>query len=93
MKGVRTAMTRTIAIAKIHATLPALADEQVDALAEMVEAWAQPHAPLELKPEELAGIERSKDDFKHGRTLTDDDYQAEMDAFMKRLAAKQSTVT
>jgi hypothetical protein len=86
-------MTRTEALAKIQASLPALADEQVDALAEMVAAWAQPHDPLDLTPEELAGIERSREDFKHGRTLTDDEYQAEMDVFMARLAAKQPAKT
>jgi hypothetical protein len=86
-------MTRTEAIEKIQAALPALADEQVDALAEMVQAWAEPREPLDLTPEELAGIERSREDFKHGRTLTDDEYQAEMDAFIARLAAKQPATT
>jgi hypothetical protein len=78
-------MTRTEALATIQASLPALADEQVDALAEMVAAWAQPQAPLDLTPEELAGIERSREDFKHGRTYTSAEARALTEAFLAEL--------
>ncbi len=84
-------MTRTEALAKIQASLPALADEQVDALAQMAAAWAEPSAPLDLTPEELAGIERSKEDFKHGRTYTSAEARALTDAFLVELESAKTS--
>jgi hypothetical protein len=84
-------MTRTEALATIQASLPALADEQVDALAEMVAAWAQPQTPLDLTPEELAGIERSREDFKHGRTYTSEEARALTNAFLAELDSANSS--
>jgi hypothetical protein len=78
-------MTRTEALAKIQAALPALADEQVDALAEMVAAWAETREPLDLTPEELAGIERSREDFKDGRTYTSAEARALTKTFLAEL--------
>jgi hypothetical protein len=84
-------MTRNEAIAKIHASLPALADEQVDALAEMVQAWAETREPLDLTPEELAGIERSREDFKHGRTYTSAEARALTEAFLAELEGAKTS--
>lgn len=81
-------MTRTEAIAIINAKLPALDDEGVAAVAEVVEQLAQAPVSLDLTDDELAALERSKEDFKAGRTYSSAEYKAEMDAFMVRLAAK-----
>ncbi len=86
-------MTRDEAIAMINASLPVLGDSQVDAIAEMVQSMAESTAPLHLTAEDLAGIERSKEDFKHGRTLSSEEYEAEMDAFMERLSAKHAVTS
>jgi hypothetical protein len=48
---------------------------------------AQPDAFV-FTPEELAGIERGRQDFKQGRTLSIPEYRADMDAFFDRLKAK-----
>jgi hypothetical protein len=84
-------MTRTEAIKIINASLPALGDAQVDAIAEMVQSLAQNIAPLELTAEELAGIERSKEDFKHGRTYSSAEARALTDAFLAELESAKSS--
>jgi hypothetical protein len=81
-------MTRSEAIAIINAKLPALDDDRLSTVAELVEQMTQSDMALDLTDEELAAIERSKADFKAGRTLSSQEYKAEMDAFMTRLAAK-----
>jgi hypothetical protein len=52
-------------------------------------AAAQPDAFV-FTPEELAGIERGRQDFKHGRTLTVDQFESNMDTFMTGLRQKAS---
>jgi hypothetical protein len=40
--------------------------------------------------EELAGIERDREDFKHGRTLSAEQFDSNMDAFMDGLRQKSA---
>jgi hypothetical protein len=61
----------------------------------IVELW--PHLSeaaraetVAFTPEELAGIERGRQDFKHGRTLTADQFESNMDTFMTGLRQKAS---
>ncbi len=81
-------MTKTEAISTITAQLPALSEEQLQAIAEATAAWTQPAEPFQFTAEEKAGIERSFDDFKNGRTLTLDEAEARTKAF---LAARRVT--
>ncbi len=82
-------MSRTEAIAIITRKIETLDDEQVSILADIAEDLADRSAPpLELTAEERAAIERSKDDFKLGRTLTSEQYQAEMSGFVNALKSK-----
>jgi hypothetical protein len=81
-------MTRTQSIAIIKETLASLDDEGVEAVAAFVQPMGRPLDVSQLTPDELAGIERSKADFREGRTVSIEDYNIEMDAFMQRLKAK-----
>jgi hypothetical protein len=82
-------MTRTEAIAMITARLAALDDDHVMTVADIVEDMANPTEPtLDLTDAERAGIERSKEDFKAGRTYSDDRYRAEINAFMAEMQSK-----
>jgi hypothetical protein len=81
-------MTRSQAIAIIKETLASLDDEGVETVAEFVQSMGRPLDMSQLTPEELAGIERSKADFREGRTVSLEEYRCEMDAFMQRLKAK-----
>jgi hypothetical protein len=73
-------------MAIITARLTSLDDEGVAAVAEIVEQLAQPELVLELTDAELAGIERSREDFKAGRTLTSAEARALTTAFLASLS-------
>jgi hypothetical protein len=79
------AMTRTEAIAIINAKLPALDDDGVAAVAEIVEQMTQEPVHLDLTDEELAAIERSREDFKAGRTYSSAEARAITSAFLAKL--------
>jgi hypothetical protein len=82
-------MTRTVAIAIITAKLASLDDERLMTVADIVQDMGDPAAPaLDLTDAERAAIERSKEDFKVGRTYSSDQYHAEMTAFMADLKSK-----
>lgn len=81
-------MIRTEAIAIITANLPNLDDAAVTELAEHVKASTTPFMLRDLTDDELAAIERSRQDFKAGRTSSADEYRDEMHAFMATLEAK-----
>ena len=82
-------MTRIETIARIAAKLSSLDDERVSAVAEIVDEMVAPdELPRQLTTSELMLIEQSKDDFKAGRTLSGEQYRAEMDTFMQGLRAK-----
>lgn len=86
-------MTKTEAIAIISAALPALDDEGAAKLAAVAQSLARTQASASetlraLTPEELAGIERSKEDFEAGRTYTMSEARALSDVFLQELRAK-----
>jgi len=78
-------MTRTEAIAAITQALPSLDDEQAAKLAEVAQAMFPARLPLALTAEERAGIERAREDFKHGRTHS----SSEARALSAAMAAKR----
>ncbi len=45
---------------------------------------------VDFTAEDLAGIERGREDFKHGRTLSAEQFDSNMDAFMKGLRQKSA---
>ena len=88
-------MNREDAIAIITSHLASLDDEEVQAVAGMVQSMADeaPDAtesvlPRELTARELDLIEQSKEDFRLGRTYSQGEYEAEMTGFMAGLSAK-----
>jgi hypothetical protein len=82
-------MTRTEAIAIITSKLASLDDERVMTVADIVQDMAAPTAvALDLTDAERAAIERSKEDFKAGRTYSSTQYHAEMTAFIADLKSK-----
>ena len=62
---------------------------RADLIARAETVAAQPDT-FTFTPEELAGIERGRQDFKHGRTLTTDQFESNMDTFMTGLRQKAS---
>ena len=72
----------------ITTALPALDDARIAAVAQMVQSLVRPGTALDLTDEELAAVERSKADFKAGRTLLATAYEHEMNAFMSRMATE-----
>ncbi len=82
-------MTKTEAISTITAQLPALSEEQLQAIAEVTAAWTRPAEPFQFTAEEKAGIQRSLEDFQAGRTLTLDEAEARTKTF---LAARRATI-
>lgn len=84
-------MTRTEAIAAINTKLSSLDDDGVMAVASIVEdIAASDELPRALTAHELALIEQSKEDFKAGRVFTQEEYRAEMDAFLSQRRATLS---
>lgn len=80
-------MTRAETIAKIHASLAALNDDELEGLAAHIDWIASDDDEFirELTDEELALIEQSKEDFRLGRTLTLEECEARTDAFLAAL--------
>ena len=78
-------MTRTEAISVITKQIQVLDDERVRLLADFARSMP---VGLELSPSDQAALERSRADFKAGRVVDEDQYNARMDAFMERLRAK-----
>lgn len=82
-------MTRAEAIATINAKLSSLDDDGIMAVASIVENLAADgELPRALTARELELIEQSKEDFKAGRVVAQDEYRAEMDAFFANRRAK-----
>ncbi len=82
-------MTRIEAIELITATLPSLDEQQAMELAEVAKSMISAPIPLKLTAEELAGIERAREDFGMGRSLS----SSEARAMSAELAAKRRAVT
>ena len=85
-------MTRTDAITLITTKLAELPDEHVATVADFVQSIGA-GLPLDLTDDERAALERSREDFKHGRVLDDDQYNARMDAFMAQLRTQSQSAT
>ncbi len=83
----------TKALDRIVELWPLLPEEVQADLVTRVEAVAANVEPVEFTPEELAGIERGREDFKHGRTLSLPEYRTDMDAFFDRLKAKAQSAS
>ena len=81
-------MTRSEAIAVINARLATLDDARVQTAAEIIDDLASAAPVRALTARELALVEQSKDDFRHGRTLTSDEYHADMTAFLADLKTR-----
>lgn len=77
-------MIRSQAIAIIEETLASLDDEGVEAVAEFVQSMGRPLDISQLTPDELAGIERSKADFREGRTYSLDEARAISEAMIAK---------
>ena len=83
-------MSRSKAIELITTKLNTLDDEDILAVADIVQDMETPAtAPLILTGEERAAIDRSKEDFNKGRTLDGDQYRVEVAAFWAGLKSKQ----
>jgi hypothetical protein len=86
-------MTRNEAIAIIHTRLASLDDEAVLKVADIIgDLAANDHLPRELNPDELAAIERSREDFRAGRTYSSDEARAITDDYLEKLGVPRSTV-
>ena len=64
---------------------PDLPEPTRQIILELAEAHAAAEGELELTPEEERLLEQGLDDFKHGRTLTRDEFEARSAAFVESL--------
>ena len=83
-------MTRAEAIKTIAANLSRLGEDELSTLVDVTTSWVQPEQAFRLTDVERAGVERSREDFKAGRTLTLDEAEARTDAY---LAARRDART
>ena len=79
-------MTRTEAMTKLRTAVGDLSDEQVATVADFA-ARVAALSDYRFTAEERAAIERSFDDFKHGRTLTLDEAEVRTKAFLSARSA------
>ena len=73
-------MGRRESIELIQSKLELLGEEELQAIVELTSRLAERSEPYELTEEERAGIERSREDFKAGRTYTFDEAKAFLEA-------------
>jgi hypothetical protein len=84
-------VTRAEAINAIAANLSRLGEDELNALVEVTTSWVQPTQVFRFTDAELAAIDRSREDFKSGRTLTLDEAEARTDAFLAVRRAARTT--
>ena len=85
-------MTRTEAIDLITRALPALNDERLREVADLLQAVGGDSAlPRPLTDHELALIEQSREDFRQGRTMTSAEARASIDNDLAKLGVPKST--
>ena len=82
----------TITLDRIVQLWPRLSEAERETLIEIAESIAEADSPLELSPEEELLLEQAREDFKQGRTISLDDYRAELNAFFDGLRAKSKAV-
>ena len=79
-------------IVELWPSLPEDARQKIVDLAESSAANSGTNSgTYEFTAEELAGIERGREDFQNGRTCSLPEYRSDMDDFFKRLRAKSSS--
>jgi hypothetical protein len=79
---------KTNTVERIVELRPSLPETTRAAIADMAENAPQRELELDLTAEDDRLIEQAQDDFKHGRTLTLEQYKAKMDVSMAELAAR-----
>jgi TRAP-type C4-dicarboxylate transport system substrate-binding protein len=79
---------KTNTLERIVELWPSLPETARATIADIAESASPREMELDLTPEEERLIEQAQDDFKHGRTLTLEQYRAEMDTFMAELAVQ-----
>ena len=85
-------MTRTEAIDLITRALPALNDERLREVADLLQAVGGDSAlPRPFTDHELALIEQSREDFRQGRTMTSAEARASIDNDLAKLGVPKST--
>ena len=77
-------MTRTEAIDLIKAKLATLADERVEVLAELAQAWEAPCVYTSLPDNEKAGIETALDELDRGEGIPWNTVRSDLDAKLKK---------
>ena len=81
-------MTKMETIAEITAKLETLDEGELQELREVIDTWADDEfLPRPLTDEELALIEQSKEDFRLGRTLSAEEFKADIKEFVATLGA------
>ena len=70
---------------------PSLSEDARQKIVDMAESSAVNAGTYDFTAEELAGIERGREDFQNGRTSSLPEYRSDMDAFFKRLTTKSSS--
>ena len=78
----------TITPERIVELWPSLSAEARRKIIEIAETHAKREATLDLTQDEEQLLARARDDFKHGRTLSMDEFRADMDTFMAGLRRK-----
>ena len=74
--------------ARIVELWPSLPEDARQMIVALAESSAANSGPYEFTAEELAGIERGREDFQNGRTSSLPEYRSDMEAFFKRLRTK-----
>lgn len=86
-------MTRTEAIAAITAKLASLDDGGVSTVADFIDGIATSQQPIRpLSPREMALVEQSKADFSAGRTYSQKESEAYVDAALAARRAGRAKV-
>ena len=78
----------TITPDRIVELWPSLSEEARAKLVGIAESIAEPDMPLDLSPEEELLLEQAREDFRQGRTISLDEYEAELDVLFDELRAK-----
>jgi hypothetical protein len=81
---------KTNALERIVELWPSLPETARATIADIAENASSGEMELDLTPDEERLIEQAQDDFKHGRTLTLEQFNAEMDTFMADQRQKAS---
>jgi hypothetical protein len=79
-------MTKTQALSYIRSTFASLDEGSAAELADFAASLVQPAVPLKLTTKDRAGIQKSREDFKMGRTYTSAQARLITQKFLKALA-------